>query len=122
MTTRPLVNASVRADSHRWRLWAEVDRRPFLRTGDIPDAPHRDDCACWRCGGTSLTAPPQHYDCCVCWTCDPQRWAGVRRRRLLHALRQQRDIYDAQNSRIGVYDLLPYVRAVGLDWLIHPGS
>lgn len=108
--------------SDRWRLSAEVDRRPFLRTAGIPDAPHRDDCSCWCCGGMSLTAPAQHHDGCVCWTCDPPRWCGDRRRRLLGVLRRQRDIYDAQSSPIGVYDLLPYARKVGLDWLVQPGS
>lgn len=55
----------------------------------------------------------------MCWTCDPPRWRGDRRR-LLEALRRQREIYDAQRSQIGVYDLWPYTRKVGLDWLAHP--
>lgn len=110
----------ARVDSNRWRLWAEVDRRPFLTVGGWPEAPHRDECSCWSCGGESLTGRGRHRDGCVCWECAPDRWRGRRHGRLLKHLRRKREIYDAQSSPFGVYELLPFVAKVGLEWLAIP--
>ena len=35
----------------------------------------------------------------------------------LPATGEEREIYDAQRSAFGIYDLLAYVRCMGLDWL-----
>ena len=109
--------------THLRAPWRGVDQRPYLRTAGVPDAPHHLACPCWHCGdGASLSGPAQHEDGCVCWDCEPQRWRGERHRRLLRILRRQREIYDAQNSRTGVYDLLPYLSRVGTTWLSWPAA
>lgn len=108
--------AIVRA--HRWRLWAEVDRRPSLWTVGYRDPPHAEDCGCFSCGGWSFRTT--HPDACLCRVCQPQRWKGNRHRRLLRFLATERQIYDAQRCAFGIYDLLPYVRRAGLDWLDAP--
>jgi len=107
-------DGAARARAHRWRLWAEVDRRPSLWTG-YGDPPHGEDCACFSCGGWSFRTT--HIDDCLCRVCQPPRWKGARQRRLLRCLARKREIYDAQSRAFGIYDLLPYVRHVGLDWL-----
>jgi hypothetical protein len=120
------AGGSAADGAHRWRLWAEVDRRPYLRTACSPRAPHRDGCRCWECGSYWECGEPfgprrgQHLDACVCWECAPDRWRGERHRRLLAHLRRKREIYDAQSSPFGIYELLPYVRNVGLEWLRPP--
>jgi hypothetical protein len=107
--------------THVQSRWPRVDQRPYLRTARVPDAPHHRACPCWQCGdAASLSGPAQHEDGCVCWECEPDRWRGERHRRLLRVLRRQREIYDAQNSRTGVYDLLPFLSRVGMTWLCRP--
>ena len=113
------VSDQARVDSHRWRLWAEVDRRPFLTIGGSPDAPHRKECSCRRCGG-ELFGCGQHLDGCRCWQCVPDRWRGRRYGRLIGHLRRKREIYDAQSSPFGIWEMLPFVAPVGLDWLAPP--
>lgn len=113
------ISDQARVDSHRWRLWAEVDRRPFLAIGGSPDAPHRDECSCRRCGG-ELFGCGQHLDSCLCWRCVPDRWGGRRYGRLLGHLRRKREIFDAQSSPFGIWEMLPFVARVGLDWLAAP--
>ena len=111
-----VVSASL-MNSYRWRLWAEVDRRPFLTIGGSPDAPHRNECSCRRCGGEWFTGDGQPLDSCLCWRCVPDRWGGRRYGRLLEHLRRKRDIYDAEISPFGIWEMLPFVARVGLDWL-----
>lgn len=108
------------AGNHRWRLWAQVDRRPGLWTVGRRDPPHAEDCGCFSCGG--WTSRATHPDACLCWQCQPERWKGARHRRLLGFLAQERAIYDAQRSKFGIYDLLPYLSRVGLDWLNPPST
>lgn len=114
------ISDPARVDSHRWWLWAEVDRRPFLTIGGSPDAPHRNECSCRRCGGEWFTGDGQHLDSCLCWRCVPDRWRGRRYGRLLEHLRRKREIYDAQISPFGIWEMLPCVAKVGLDWLAAP--
>jgi hypothetical protein len=65
-----------------------------------------------------MFGPVHHKDGCRCWDCEPQRWRGERHRRLLRLLRREREVYDAQNSATGVYDLLPYLaQGLGVAWL-----
>ncbi len=110
----------ARVDSHRWRLWAEVDRRPFLTIGGSPDAPHRSECSCRSCGGELFIGDGQHLDSCLCWRCVPDRWRDRRYGRLVRHLRRKREIYDAQISPFGIWEMLPFVARVGLDWLAPP--
>ena len=112
----------ARVDPHRWRLWAEVDRRPLLTVGGSPDVPHRSECRCRGCGGEYFAGHEQHLDGCLCWRCVPDRWGGRRYGRLVGHLRCKRELYDAQSSPFGIWEMLPFVARVGLDWLGPPRS